>query len=323
MGLPALLELDLRVLSTHWTEAGARDIFAELVNQCVASVYGNCRAIRPSQGDGGIDTFIGEFDNGIHIWQAKFFPWGVGDDQKGQIRKSWKSCVESTEYSKPVRWTLCIPIEMSLEEAKWWQTWKKKNEKDHQITIELWSRTEFVRFSFRPDLTNVFHHALKIGGNNHSTEKDALNAMRAARQITLKDLPSGDAFSNAVFVRKLEKAGITQHKISRTAFYNFELFRQKTVLDNEAEKLAQLEDLQLKIFGLWESNYNAHEQDNKLGGSLYVAVDQSISKEEHNQLFTPLPLHILHKKGGLHYWADICEIGWTADFKTVATEDPE
>src|SRR5690349_12955622 len=101
--------IDLRVLRDRWTEDGGRAIFAQLVTHCVRDVYPGAQAVRPDPGDEGLDTFVGDFDGELRVWQAKYFPDGVGESQREQIRKSWKACIESSHFSDVASWTLCLP----------------------------------------------------------------------------------------------------------------------------------------------------------------------------------------------------------------------
>lgn len=315
--------IDLRVLRDLWSEDGARAVFAELVNQCVRTIYPNARSIRPSPGDEGIDTFFGELDGDLHIWQSKYFCDGVGTSQQAQIRASWKSCTESDYIERVARWTLCIPIELSVPELRWWQRWRKREAEKWNCQIELWSRSDFVGFSCRPDLSGVFAAALQRGVS-HPNFDAVISAMRSAGhpQALIRKLPTTTHLHDAVFVRKLEAAGISQHRAARTAFYNFELLRAAVEQGGNPDEVAALEDLQERLFELWEREYNAREPSD-LGRSLVRSVDMAIEKEDQGRLRTSLPTDIIHKKGGLHYWADLCEAGWTTDFKAVGRDEDE
>jgi hypothetical protein len=312
--------IDLRVLSHHWTEDGARSVFAELVNQCVRSNFPTARAVRPDPGDEGVDTFVGEFDGDIRVYQSKFFCEEVGKSQQAQIREAWDSCISSELLDRVVLWTLCIPIEMSPPELKWWEGWRKRESEKHKCQIELWSKTDFVNFYSRPALMPIFAIALQ-DGVKHAEWGGALSAMKAiANPVLLKKLPAGDHLLNAVFVRKLEAAGVTQHRGARTAFYNFELLRASIEQGGNPEEMAALEDLEERIYDLWEGEFNARPPE-ELGKEFFVAVEKLIAQEDQGRLRTLIPTHVIHKKGGLHYWADLCEAGWTSDFKSVAREE--
>lgn len=68
----------------------------------------------------------------------KFFPEGIGDSQKAQIRDSFNRIREHTPF-RTKSWTLCLPIDMSVEEKKWFDGWKE-NQRDTGIEIRpVWS----------------------------------------------------------------------------------------------------------------------------------------------------------------------------------------
>lgn len=268
--------IDLRVLRDLWTEDGARVVFAEIVNQCARSVYPGARAVRPDPGDEGIDTFFGELDGDLHVWQSKYFCEGVDKAQQAQIRASWKSCTESTCIGRVARWTLCVPIELSVPEIQWWQKWRKQESGKWGCQIELWSKTEFVSFHSRTDLSSVFAAALQRNVS-HPNFDAAVSAMRSGGRsaVLLRKLPTRDHLRDAVFVRKLEAAGISQHRAARTAFYNFELLRAAVEEGGNPEEVAALDDLQERVFDLWEREYNACGPG-ELGRPLVRAVDAAI-----------------------------------------------
>jgi hypothetical protein len=45
--------------------------------------------VEANPGDWGLDVVVGDIDDLLSVWQAKFFIDGVGDVQKGQIRESF------------------------------------------------------------------------------------------------------------------------------------------------------------------------------------------------------------------------------------------
>lgn len=310
--------MDLRVLRDLWTEEGSRSVFAALVTQCARAQHPSARSIRPDPGDEGVDTYVGEFDGELRVYQAKYFCDGVGSAQQAQIRESWKQCVE--RQKNLVLWTLCLPIDLSVPETKWWQRWKKRASESSGIHIELWSKDDFVAFSTRSDLASIFDLALNRGVK-HGTAEEVIAAMQAAvPAASVKRLPSDSHLEDALFVRKLEAAGVTQHRSARTAFYNFELLRASIEQGGNPDEVAALEDLQERVFDVWEDTFNA-SAPSRLGSSLFVDVNARIVQEDQTRLRTTLPAQMIHKKGALQYWADLCEAGWTADFKTITRRD--
>src|SRR5262249_9781701 len=89
--------IDLQLI---YRVAGAREKFEELAAQLVEGEQPDADKVRIVQGDGGIDVHAGELSDpaGIDIFQIKFFPQGLDDVQKNQIRKSYRTCSESTRF---------------------------------------------------------------------------------------------------------------------------------------------------------------------------------------------------------------------------------
>jgi len=83
------------------------------------------RNLDAKSGDWGLDVIVGEIDEVISVWQAKFFIDGVGDTQKAQIRESLAQVMKKAEeegFAVDV-WTLCIPIDLDPDALKWWTGW--------------------------------------------------------------------------------------------------------------------------------------------------------------------------------------------------------
>jgi hypothetical protein len=78
-------------------------------------------------GDGGLDSFEGELSDpaGIDVFQVKYFLDRLEDSQKQQIRSSFATVRDSKKF-KVKSWTLCLPIDMSIDETKWFEGWATK-----------------------------------------------------------------------------------------------------------------------------------------------------------------------------------------------------
>jgi hypothetical protein len=116
--------IDLRII---YGIAGAPERFEELVTMLVKGEYPSATKVRTDRGDGGIDVYVGEFTapEGIDVYQAKYFVEEIGESQKDQIRGSFTRIQRNSEF-KAKSWTLCLPINMSPKEAKWFEGWKAK-----------------------------------------------------------------------------------------------------------------------------------------------------------------------------------------------------
>ena len=307
--------LDLSVLKNRWTEEGAREVFEELVLHCARTKDNSVRRVRADPGDEGIDSFLGDLNSTVRIWQAKFFCDGIGNAQKAQIRDAWKSCSTSPVITKVHHWTLCIPIHMSPPEMKWWQDWIKKDNKNQICQFDLWDKSDFVLFSVDNLLKNIFDFALERG-IVHTSRDGLLSGLRQPTKIKLlENLPKQDYLKEATFVKKLEAAGIKQHAAVRRAFYNFELLR--TSLD--AQQLKELDDLLARVHSIWEKRYNL-KPTTMSDRDFYYSVIDEINSEDRKKLATPLPAGPVHKEGSIHFWADICKAGWTANYEDLLAE---
>ena len=118
-------------------DAGAREIFEKICTQLMQAHYGeDAHSIRLNPGDDGIDILVGDFSHPIENYQCKYFPDGLGDSQKAQIRKSFATSINAVDY-KMKKWVLCVPCCLSANEFKWWSEWKSEKQKIHNIEISL------------------------------------------------------------------------------------------------------------------------------------------------------------------------------------------
>lgn len=84
------------------------------------------KSVRVDIGDGGVDVFIGDIQNQpIKVIQCKFFVNGIEESQKAQVRKSFKTAIGSSDF-KVSNWILCLPGKLSIQEHKWWASWKHR-----------------------------------------------------------------------------------------------------------------------------------------------------------------------------------------------------
>lgn len=122
-------------MKREWTELigkyeleGARTRFEDISSTLFKKIFRdqNVRKVEVRQGDGGVDIFVGEIGlEPISVIQCKFFPNGIDESQKNQIRESFKTVMYSTDFEVK-DWTLCIINTLDLSENKWWSEWKKR-----------------------------------------------------------------------------------------------------------------------------------------------------------------------------------------------------
>jgi len=122
MGMVRLLDLQL-----IYGVAGAREQFEKLCAQLICSQYPTARSVRSEGGDGGVDVFVGDQNDpaGITVFQVKYFPNGLKDSQKRQVRESFHQCRENAQFGTR-EWILCVPLDLSQDEIAWFSQWTAK-----------------------------------------------------------------------------------------------------------------------------------------------------------------------------------------------------
>jgi|SRR5579864_296046 len=119
----------IRLAHLHllWGAAGAREKFEDMAAQLIHVERPDSQRVRIVTGDGGLDSFEGGLTDpgGIDVYQVKYFPEKIGDAQKQQIRESFATARDSKKF-RVKSWTLCLPIDMSVDETEWFEGWSQK-----------------------------------------------------------------------------------------------------------------------------------------------------------------------------------------------------
>lgn len=113
----------------HGNIEGARAAFELACEKIIRAKHKpqNVKGVRASQGDGGIDVYVGELGVGpVDVFQCKYFVSSVDKSQRQQIQNSYKAAMSSTIFSVK-SWTLCLPINLSIAEAVWFDGWAEKS----------------------------------------------------------------------------------------------------------------------------------------------------------------------------------------------------
>ena len=152
---------DWLTLVGRYGESGAREKFEGICGVLFKKMYpcDNVRTVKLNPGDDGIDVFIGMIgQEPIHVIQCKFFARRFGDAQKEQIRRSFKSAIQSKKY-KMHKWSLCIANTLSIGQHKWWTGWVGKMTKEYNLPegfkIELIDGDDLIRQLKEKDCYNT------------------------------------------------------------------------------------------------------------------------------------------------------------------------
>jgi hypothetical protein len=97
------------------------------------------RHVEGGGGDQGIDSFSGDLDGDLVIWQAKGFANGVGKSQKEQIRKSLR---QALKHWKPRQWILCVSVDLDTKAHRWFEKLAKSYAS--QLDIGLLDASQIV-----------------------------------------------------------------------------------------------------------------------------------------------------------------------------------
>lgn len=127
-----------QLLLIYGNEAGARVAFEEACVLTISTKFKdeNVQGVKVYHGDGGIDVYVGLLGvEPVDVYQCKFFLNGIGDSQKKQIRDSYTTASESKSFQLK-GWFLCLPQDLSVDEALWFDEWaaKKTSTKPQRIS---------------------------------------------------------------------------------------------------------------------------------------------------------------------------------------------
>lgn len=293
-------------------EDEARPWFERMVTACVRLQHPTVRNLRAAPGDWGIDAVVGELDGRVAIWQAKFFPDEVSDTQQGQIRGSFNQAMKkaSEEGYKVDFWTLCIPIQMSPEEAKWFDGWRGRSQRKHPgLTITVpWDRDKLSSLIYSPEGAAVRAEFLGI------------SVPEPLRDVF--DVPDDRTFDEMLFIKQLRAAGLIDMTASKREFFNAEVLTREVQEKGVATELAELVGERLDVHSVWSTAFNgacagAVTETRELPG-LY----ETVFRELRTTLRTPPPLGMraIHRLGTMHQVVDDGEAGWRRDYPEIAKE---
>jgi hypothetical protein len=150
------MPVNLRHLEILYGLVGAQEKFEEMTVQLIRSKHPIARCVRIVRGDGGIDAHDGSLadPDGVDVFQIKYFPVRIDESQRNQIRESFKRVRNNKDF-KAKSWTLCIPIEMSLDEQRWYDEWAAKQCDFGTEIRSVWGAIEIERLLMVPENQEV------------------------------------------------------------------------------------------------------------------------------------------------------------------------
>lgn len=307
--------IDLGRLEIGAGKAGARDKFERLIARLIKLQFSDPQEIKPNPGDWGIDVYVGQFTSGnITVWQSKYFPDGVDDSQKAQIRDSFNQILaKSKEKGFVVKaWILCIPSPVDGDSKIWWEKWSKEKQKATGISVRKLERLDIVTMLQTPE---AYPLCIEFG---LADERELVREERAIEPLPLKESAEYD---HSLFILKLLAAGITETDSAKKQFFNAEVVSKEIKDKKDKREIAELNNLYEKIHSLWETRFIEASQSREVETEIrkvYPLMLKAI-EEKNNELLNcrRLPISFFHKKGMMQQLANICTIGWTTDYKNL------
>lgn len=311
------MERDFRYLRDQYGDEGARAIFERICTELMHARFGaDAHNIRVERGDKGIDILVGDFLKPIDNYQCKYFIDGIGDSQKTQIKRSFKTAITS-DYYKMRKWVLCVPRCLTAKEFKWWSEWKGEQQKLNDIEIELYDGQYLLS-----ELKKYQIYSQAFDDDTQKKLDEILEQLddekkRLAEEIIvmLNDIEPDD-YKDMLFVKKLENAKINMIDGCKRDFYNAEIAEYTIKSKGNKESIRTLDNLKQKVYGFWETQYRRYA-DEEDGNELLTRTYERIEDADTLALdVSTLPeVSLAAKKGMLHQWAEECSIGWLKDYK--------
>lgn len=299
--------------------AGAREIFEGICVKIFQHKYGpSAKAVRLSQGDGGIDVLVGDLPSPKAIYQCKFFPDKIGESQKRQINESFETA--TTLYS-PAKWYVCLPLILNKEELLWWSKWKQDKEKTN-LKIELCDGSylinklkEFEMYSqiFDDDIRNDLQKILEEMTEYKRSISDEIVYGYDDSENIIED------YQDYIFVKMLESAKILETDACIIDFYNAEIAMHSALSKDAVVGKKEYSNLKNKIHALWRTQYRIeHHLDD--GNVLLGKVYQRIEDSDTTTLKSSSDYSLLAKNGILHQLADEKKLGWIENYLEILSE---
>lgn len=312
-------DVDFRFLEVRFGgPAGAREAFERLVADIVGIVHLDVREVQANPGDWGIDAYVGDLgkDGEVHIWQSKYFINGFEKSQQSDVRESYASAKKAAKDNgyKIVSWTLCVPCELDGPNLKWWEGWKKRNEKADGITIRLETAGWLRRRLLASDGENVRNHYF-------SPLFPAPAEDRGERTRGLSELADDAEYVDTLFVRQMLEADMPETREAREAFFNAEILEREIMDKSIAAEVGALSTWRVRVSSTWSTAFNTACSSSpgrkfpRLYGDVVGGIEATHLREAES-----LRAHILHGVGLLHQAVDNGRAGWVRDWRTIATD---
>ncbi|NGO08438.1 serine/threonine protein kinase [Streptomyces sp. HC44] len=286
-----------------------------MVAELAGATTPGVRMIAANPGDWGVDAFAGDLGGEITVWQSKYF-WPTTDkNQQQQIRDSLKSVLATAaKKAHTVKmWILCIPSSMDGPTAAWWDSWKKRQEREHNIVIDLWDEIRLTRQLRTPEADDVRRGYYEVYRTDPQTGEP--------RDLVEVDDDKAAALESALFIMQMKEAGHVEFDSAKRQFFNADVVAREIAHKGVPAELKALTSTDATLHGLWEARFNQCWAEDKFP-SLHASVWSDV-RTEHPQLPQILRLDLPHAWGLVHRLVDNRKAGWVKHWRSVAAAHPD
>lgn len=291
---------------------GARDDFEKMIAELAAATTPGVRMIAANPGDWGVDAFAGDLGGAITVWQSKYFFQATTTAHHQTIRESFASLLKAAaanEHTVAI-WVLCIPSSMDGPTTRWWDRWKKKQEKEHSLVIELWDETALMRL-----LHTLEGDQVRRAYYEPFTPAPVQEQLRLVLEV---EDDKAATLNSALFVRQMMEAGHVELDSAKRQFFNADLVAREIAHKAVPAELAALSSADATLHGLWEMQFNECCTEDTIP-ALHGRVWREV-RTEHPNLPKVLRLELIHAWGLVHRLADNRKAGWVKHWRDIASD---
>lgn len=205
-----------------WTTLSG-DVVQKIISVYICKKYPDATAIRPSQGDKGIDVRIDHEDGTLTVFQIKKFAQTLSSSQKRQIKDSWDTLIKYLkEEGKQLReWHLVMPLDPTNENLTWFYEMTAdvgyKTVWDGLTIVEGWAAempevAEYYLFNGQERAQENFEKALSIMRTQSAENTEVIKTSLKNICDLLDSLDPNYSYSIHVF-SKHDSTGVDVHEL--------------------------------------------------------------------------------------------------------------
>jgi len=295
------------------TVAGARERFQQMVTDLVLQLNPAANEVAAGSGsDWGIDTYVGSLDESILVWQSKFFLNWRGENERGQVRKSFNEIIKKANQNSFTigKWFLCIPCILPPEEQLWFDNWKQKQRRATGVQIELWNGVRLRNYLGQEDAKSV-------------REAYFPDIHAANTPLSVSTVRDTSTLNSALFVRQLEEAGIVETDGAKGLFFAAEALARDIAGRGQEEEMKAFLEAHLNLLTSWEDEFNTSVPTADERGRMASLVLRVLQGAASSADPPGISLRPAHRRGITHRLVEDRRAGWVLHWRNVADDHTE